>query len=96
LLTVPLAWSPIQIGHFVFSLYWMLLGLTLTVVGMQSVYLGCVTQILHDYGGEVNMNNTPSTKTPPRHRMGRTLGVQPDDWDQHWADYAASAEHEGE
>jgi hypothetical protein len=30
----------------------MLLGLTLTVVGMQGVYLGCVVQILHDYDGE--------------------------------------------
>ena len=30
----------------------MLLGLTLTVVGMQSAYLGCVTRILHDYDGE--------------------------------------------
>jgi glycosyltransferase involved in cell wall biosynthesis len=52
LLTLPLAWGPIQIGHFRFSLYWMLMGLALTVVGMQSVYLGCVVQILHDYDGE--------------------------------------------
>ncbi len=52
LLTLPLACGPIQVGHSVFSLYWMLVGLTLTVVGMQSVYLGCVTRILHDYRGE--------------------------------------------
>ena len=30
----------------------MLLGLTLTVVGIQSVYVGCVAQILHDYSGD--------------------------------------------
>jgi len=35
LLTLPLAFGPIQIAHLRFSLYWMLLGLTLTVVGMQ-------------------------------------------------------------
>jgi glycosyltransferase involved in cell wall biosynthesis len=52
LFTLPLILGPIQIGQFKFSLYWMLLGLTLTVVGMQSVYVGCVTQILHDYDGE--------------------------------------------
>ena len=52
LLTLPLALGPVQIGHFRFSLYWMLLGLTLTVLGIQSVYLGCVTKILHDYDGE--------------------------------------------
>ena len=52
LFTLPLILGPLQIGQLRFSLYWMLLGLTLTVVGMQSVYVGCVTQILHDYGGE--------------------------------------------
>ena len=52
LFTLPLVLGPIQIGRFTFSLYWMLLGLTLTVVGMQSAYLGCVTRILHDYDGE--------------------------------------------
>jgi hypothetical protein len=52
LFMLPLTFGPIRIGYFVFSLYWMLLGLTLTIVGMQSAYLGFVTQILHDYGGE--------------------------------------------
>ncbi len=52
LFTLPLILGPVQIGQFRFSLYWMLLGLTLTVVGMQSVYVGCVTRVLHDYSGE--------------------------------------------
>ena len=29
----------------------MLLGLTLTVVGLQSFYVGCLAQVLHDYRG---------------------------------------------
>lgn len=52
LFTLPLVLGPIQIGRFTFSLYWMLLGMTLTIVGIQSVYLGCLAKILHDYDGE--------------------------------------------
>jgi len=51
LLTLPLTWGPIQIGRFTFSLYWMLLGLTLSVLGTQTAYVGCLTQVLHDYDG---------------------------------------------
>ena len=51
LLTLPLAAGPITIGRVHFSLYWMLLGLTLTVVGLQSFYVGCLAQVLHDYTG---------------------------------------------
>lgn len=51
LLTLPLTFGPITIGPITFSLYWMLLGMTLSVLGLQSVYLGCVVQVLHDYTG---------------------------------------------
>ena len=51
LLTLPLAGGPITVGRVHFSLYWMLLGLTLTVVGLQSFYVGCLAQVLHDYTG---------------------------------------------
>ena len=51
LLTLPLAAGPVSVGRVHFSLYWMLLGLTLTVVGMQSFYVGCLAQVLHDYTG---------------------------------------------
>jgi glycosyltransferase involved in cell wall biosynthesis len=52
LLTLPLAGGPVSVGRVHFSLHWMLLGLTLTVVGMQSFYFGCLAQVLHDYTGE--------------------------------------------
>lgn len=51
LLTLPLALGPVRVGPIHFSLHWMLLGLTLVVVGLQSFYVGCLAQILHDYTG---------------------------------------------
>jgi len=52
LLTLPLALGPVTIGPVHFSLYWMLLGLTLTVLGLQSFYVGCLAKVLHDYTGD--------------------------------------------
>jgi glycosyltransferase involved in cell wall biosynthesis len=51
LLTLPVAFGPVTVGPVHFSLHWMLLGLTLTVVGLQSFYVGCLAQVLHDYTG---------------------------------------------
>jgi glycosyltransferase involved in cell wall biosynthesis len=51
LLTLPLTFGPVTVGPIHFSLYWMLLGLTLTVVGLQSFFVGCLAQVLHDYTG---------------------------------------------
>ncbi len=51
LLTLPLSVGPMQIGPVHFSLYWMLLGMTLTLLGLQSFYMGCLAQVLHDYSG---------------------------------------------
>ena len=52
LITVPLTFGPITLGPLVLSLYWMLFGLTLSVLGLQSFYLGCIVQVLHDYTGK--------------------------------------------
>jgi len=51
LLTVPLSFGPFAIGRIHFSLLWMLLGVSLTLLGLQSFYLGCIAQVLHDYAG---------------------------------------------
>src|SRR5579864_762942 len=50
-LTVSLSFGPFTIGPVHFSLYWMLLGMTLTLLGLQSFYMGCLAQVLHDYSG---------------------------------------------
>lgn len=52
LLSLLLSAGPEQVGRIHFSLYWMLLGVTLTVLGLQSFYLGCIAQVLHDYTGQ--------------------------------------------
>jgi len=49
--TLPLSGGPITIGHVTFSLYWMLVGVTAAVVGLQAFFLGIVAQVLFDYQG---------------------------------------------
>jgi glycosyltransferase involved in cell wall biosynthesis len=51
LLTLPLTFGPIKIGDITFSLYWMLIGVTLSVVGLQSIYFGCLAHVFLDYSG---------------------------------------------
>jgi hypothetical protein len=51
LLTVPLVGGPIDIGPLTLSLYWMLLGMALTSLGLTAVLLGAVAQVLFDYTG---------------------------------------------
>lgn len=49
LLNIPLSFGDIKIGSVVFSLYWMLIGLTLAVIGLQSFYFGCLAQVFSGY-----------------------------------------------
>jgi hypothetical protein len=51
LLTLPLSFGGITIGPVTFSLYWMLIGLTLSVLGLQSIYFGCLAHVFLDYTG---------------------------------------------
>jgi glycosyltransferase involved in cell wall biosynthesis len=51
LATLPLAAGPITIGGVSLSLYWMLLGMTFTIMGLQAFLLGCIAQVLFDYSG---------------------------------------------
>jgi glycosyltransferase involved in cell wall biosynthesis len=51
LITVPLVGGPIDIGPVTLSLYWMLLGMALTSLGLTAVLLGAVAQVLFDYTG---------------------------------------------
>jgi len=51
LITLPLIAGPIKILGISLSLYWMLLGMTVTIVGLQAFLLGCIAQVLFDYSG---------------------------------------------
>jgi hypothetical protein len=48
-ITFPATFGPVAVGPITLSLYWMMLGLTLSVVGLQSFYLGCVVQVMYGY-----------------------------------------------
>ena len=52
ILTLPLTFGSIRVGPITFSIFWMLLGMSLTVVGLQSFYMGCLGRVLHDYKGD--------------------------------------------
>jgi len=49
LLTLPLAAGPVTAGPITFSIFWMLLGITLTVLGLQSLFIGLLGRIFFDY-----------------------------------------------
>jgi glycosyltransferase involved in cell wall biosynthesis len=50
-LTLPLTFGPIEFGPVTFSLYWMLIGMTFTLVGVHGFYAGCLAQMLYDETG---------------------------------------------
>jgi len=49
LLTVPLTTGNISIGNVTFGLYWMLVGVALSIIGLQSFFFGCLAQVFCDY-----------------------------------------------
>ncbi|MEO8844757.1 MAG: glycosyltransferase family 2 protein [Kofleriaceae bacterium] len=66
LLILPLSAGALTIGPIVFSLYWMLLGVTLATLGLQCVYLGVIAQVFFDYTGDrtrVWFSRFPYTRT---------------------------------
>src|SRR5712691_87418 len=52
LLTLPLSRGPVQAGPITFSLHWMLLGLTLCVLGLHGFYVGALSRVFFDYSGQ--------------------------------------------
>jgi glycosyltransferase involved in cell wall biosynthesis len=78
LLTIPLSFGPVTIGPITFSLYWMLAGMTFTVVGLQYFYLGCIAQVLYDYTGAARrrwLRLFPYTRTVVFSAAAFILGV---------------------
>src|ERR1700730_8708721 len=52
LIALPLTFGPITLGPLGLSLYWMLFGVTIDALGLQSFYVACIVQVLHDYTGK--------------------------------------------
>jgi glycosyltransferase involved in cell wall biosynthesis len=46
---LPETFGPVKVGPITLSLYWSLMGLTVSVVGLQSFYLGCIIQVIYNY-----------------------------------------------
>jgi glycosyltransferase involved in cell wall biosynthesis len=66
LLTLPLSLGSLTIGPITFSLHWMLLGVSLSILGLQCVYMGILTQVFFDYTGVVTkrwFDRFPYTRT---------------------------------
>jgi glycosyltransferase involved in cell wall biosynthesis len=53
LLTFPLSFGPVTLGPIVFNLHWLLLGVSLAILGLQCTYMGILAQVFFDYSGEV-------------------------------------------
>ncbi len=53
LLTLPMTFGPVRLGPITFSLYWMLLGLSLSVLGLHGFYLGALARVFFDYSGTI-------------------------------------------
>jgi len=53
LLTFPLSFGPVTVGPITFSLHWMLLGVSLSLLGLQCVYMGILAKVFFDYSGDV-------------------------------------------
>ena len=51
LLALPLSAGPVTVGRITFSLHWMLLGVTLAILGLQSVFMGILAKSLLDFSG---------------------------------------------
>ncbi len=51
LLTLPMTFGPVTVGPITFSLYWMLLGLSLSVLGLHGFYVGALARVFFDYSG---------------------------------------------
>jgi len=77
-LVLPLSFGPFTIGPIHFSLLWMMLGSTFVVLGLQSWYLGCLAQVLHDYSGAARrrwLKVFPYTRTVVLSGVGFMLGI---------------------
>ena len=51
-LVLGLSTGPQSLGPITFSLYWMLFGLSLGLLGLQCIYMGILSQVFSDFKGE--------------------------------------------
>jgi hypothetical protein len=77
LLCIPPSLGPLTVGPVHLSLHWMLLGVTLTVLGLQCFQVGCIAQVLHDHTGAASerwLRVFPYTRTVLLSGLGFAAG----------------------
>jgi len=65
-LVLPLSFGARTVGPITFSLHWMMFGVALSIVGLQSIYMGVLTQVFFDYTGQATerwFRRFPYTRT---------------------------------
>jgi len=65
-LVLPLSFGARTVGPITFSLHWMMFGVALSIVGLQSIYMGILTQVFFDYTGQATerwFRRFPYTRT---------------------------------
>ena len=72
LLTLPLSFGTVTLGPITFSLHWMLLGLSLAILGLQCVYMGILSQVFFDYSGDDDREVVPALSL---HAHRRAVGA---------------------
>ena len=78
LMTLPLSLGPVTIGSVTLSLFTMLVGLALSILGLQSFYFGCLAQIFYDYSGAARgrwLRTFSYTRTVVASGLGFLLGL---------------------
>jgi glycosyltransferase involved in cell wall biosynthesis len=78
LLTLPLSFGAQTLGPITFSMHWMLLGLALSILGLQCVYMGALSQVFFDYSGEKTarwFRRVPYTRTVALSAAASGVGV---------------------
>lgn len=58
LLALPLSGGSIWIGNLDLNIYWMLIGVVLAVLGLESFFFGCLAQTFCDYSGRARLKWT--------------------------------------
>lgn len=53
LLALPVTTGPISIGKITFSIFWMFLGVIMSILGLQFFYMGILSKVLNDYHGTI-------------------------------------------
>ncbi len=53
-LVIPLTWGPVTFGKITFSSFWMVLGVILSILGLQFFYMGILSKVIFDYSGSIS------------------------------------------